>query len=170
MDPAQEHPQLGTMRERLNYLFATVRPVGKEKYSVRDVSEAIKTQQGFDISAAYISAICTGRKGNPGILHVEALAKFFGVSPGFLVGSGDVDVAAIAEQLERLREAIRTKELLQEADEAMSDPEVRAVVLKARGLPRSYLGMVNAVLDEAKRQEALKLRNTPQHEEDSDHS
>lgn len=153
MDTAKDDPHLGTMQDRLNLLFETVRPAGKPRYSVRDVAEAIRETQGFDISPAYIGHICTGKRENPGVLQVRALATFFGVPVAFLTGDGDL--TAIAGELERLREAIAAKELLQAADDAMSDPGVRLVALKARGLSTSHLGLVSAMLDEVGRLERL---------------
>jgi transcriptional regulator with XRE-family HTH domain len=161
MDTAKDDPQLVTMQDRLNYLFDTVRPAGKPRYSVRDVAEAIRETQGFDISAAYINHICTGRRENPGVQQVRALATFFGVPAAFLSGEGDL--APIVGELEQLRAAIAAKERLQAADEAMSDPGVRVVALKARGLSTSHLGLVSAVLDQVRRLEGL----APEGEEDA---
>ncbi|MBM2623872.1 XRE family transcriptional regulator [Actinoplanes sp. LDG1-06] len=152
-------PRLASLQSRLNYLFESVRPAGKPRYSVREVSEAIRHDQGFEISGAYINQLCTGKKDNPGVQQVRALAKFFGVPAGFLFGDGDLD--ATAGQIELLRSAIEAKEEFQQLDEAMNDPSVRLVAMKARNLSPSHLGFVSAVLDEVRRLEGLGERDDP---------
>ncbi|MFC7533882.1 XRE family transcriptional regulator [Actinoplanes sp. GCM10030250] len=141
------------MRDRLNYLFETVRPAGKPRYSVREVAEAIKRDQNFDISAAYINYICTGERENPGVQQVRALACFFGVPVAFLLGEGDL--GQVSRELDRLRAAVVLKEKLQAADDAMNDPGVRVVALKARGLSPSHLKLVSAMLDQVREIEGL---------------
>ncbi|MEV0732259.1 helix-turn-helix transcriptional regulator [Polymorphospora sp. NPDC050346] len=153
MDGARREPGLDTFQGRLDHLFQTVRPVGKDRYTVRQVSESIRKNQGVEISAGYISMLCTGERDNPGLQQVEALAKFFGVPPAFLSGHGDTD--AVARDLRTLRDAIELKEKLQAADEAMNDPEIRTVALKARGLSADNLKLVNALLDQARKLEGL---------------
>ncbi|MEV6302224.1 helix-turn-helix transcriptional regulator [Actinoplanes sp. NPDC051861] len=144
---------LDSMRDRLNYLFETVRPAGKPRYSVREVAEAIKRDQDFDISAAYINYICTGERENPGVQQVRALAQFFGVPAAFLLGEGDP--GQVARELDQLRAAVRIKERMQAADDAMNDPGVRVVALKARGLSPSHLKLVSAMLDQVREIEGL---------------
>jgi hypothetical protein len=141
------------MQDRLNYLFETVRPAGKPRYSVREVAESIKRDQGFDISAAYINYICTGERENPGVRQVRALARFFGVPAGFLLGDGDQ--GHVARELEQLRAAVQIKERLQAADDALNDPGVRVVAMKARGLSPSHLKLVSAMLDQVREIEGL---------------
>ncbi|WP_328459309.1 helix-turn-helix transcriptional regulator [Actinoplanes sp. NBC_00393] len=144
---------LTSMQDRLNYLFETVRPVGKPRYSVREVAEAIKRDQSFEISAAYINYICTGERENPGVQQVRALARFFGVPAAFLLGDGDP--GAVARELEQLRAVVQFKEKLQAADDAMNDPGVRVIALKARGLSPSHLKLVSTMLDQVREIEGL---------------
>ena len=153
MDGGQNQPRFATMRGRLNYLFETVRPVGKERYTYREVAEAIKRDQGFGITAAYINYICTGERDNPGVEQVRALAKFFGVPAAFLFGEGDLSM--ITTELEQLRAAVIAREQQQLADEALSDPGVRVVAMKARGLSPSHLQLVSAMLDQVRQLEGL---------------
>lgn len=144
---------LTTLRDRLNYLFETVRPVGKPRYSVREVAESIRRDQGFEISAGYINYICTGERDNPGVQQVRALAQFFGVPAAFLLGDGDP--GQTADELDQLRAAVQVKEKLRAADDAMNDPGVRVVALKARGLSPSHLKLVSAMLDQVREIEGL---------------
>lgn len=147
--------RLASMASRLNFLFETVREAHRGRYSYREVAEAITRDQGVKIGASYLHAICTGKQDNPGVQQVEAIAKFFGVRKSFLFGDGDVD--GVAEQLEHLRTAVEAKERLQDIDDALSDPVVRIVALKARGLSADHLSLVASVLDQVRQIEGLPL-------------
>lgn len=162
MERGEEGSRLDSFQKRLNYLFDTVRPVGKVRYSVRDVAEAIKSGQGEEISAAYIHHLLTGERDNPGVRQVRALAKFFGVPPAWLVGDGDLD--AVTAELKLLRIAIETREQLQRADDAMSDPQVRRIAVMARGLSPSHLRLVGTVLRQVRELEGLGNDNEDQPE------
>ncbi|MEU4422107.1 helix-turn-helix transcriptional regulator [Actinoplanes sp. NPDC024001] len=142
-----------SIRDRLNFLFETVRPVGKPRYSVREVAEAIKRDQGFDISAAYINYICTGERENPGVQQIRALARFFGVPAAFLLDDGDQ--SHVTRELDQLRAAVEVTEKLRAADDAMDDPCVRVIALKARGLSPSHLKLVSTMLDQVREIEGL---------------
>ncbi|MFE0591643.1 helix-turn-helix domain-containing protein [Micromonospora echinospora] len=69
--------------DRLNLLFETIRPAGREApHSNKDVAGAIRAAGG-SISDVYIWQLRTGRRTNPTKEHIEALAQFFGVSPAY---------------------------------------------------------------------------------------
>ena len=153
LDRTQEAPELATFQDRLNYLFETVRPVGKARFSVREVSENIRREQGIEISGQYIGFLCSGDRDNPGLQQVKALAKFFGVPAPFLTGDGDL--TAITLELEKLRAAIARREQMEKTDEAMSDPGVRVVAVKARGISPDHLQLVSAMLDQVRQLEGL---------------
>ncbi|MEU4565944.1 helix-turn-helix domain-containing protein [Micromonospora sp. NPDC023956] len=69
--------------DRLNLLFDTIRPAGRETpHSNRDVASAIRAAGG-SISDVYVWQLRTGRRTNPTKEHIEALAQFFGVSPAY---------------------------------------------------------------------------------------
>ncbi|GAA1844659.1 helix-turn-helix domain-containing protein [Asanoa iriomotensis] len=154
MADREELPALRTMQERLRFLFQTVRPPGKARYSFRQVAEAIKTEQGVEISGQYIQQIESGERRNPGVVQVRALAGFFGVPPEYLLGVGDTD--KVTGELRRLREAIEVRERLDVMmDDAMRDPDLQGIVLKARGVPPRYLQLVAGMLDEVRRIEGL---------------
>ncbi|MFF5085325.1 helix-turn-helix domain-containing protein [Actinoplanes sp. NPDC000266] len=159
MDAKEGPPELDTLQERLAYLFDKMRPAGKPRYTYRQASDAIREDQGFTMSGAYIHQLTTGERVNPRIDQVRALARFFGVPPGFLLGDEGSDI--VAEQIERLQQAKEAKERLQKLDDAMKDPSVRLVALKARNLSPSHLGLVSAVLDEVLRLEGKEDDDPP---------
>ncbi|SDT74572.1 hypothetical protein [Actinoplanes derwentensis] len=143
MSDAISRPDLKTLQARLNYLFETVRPHGKPKYSVRDVADAIAGNQDdkVPVTSSYIHYLRTGERDNPGIRQLVAIAKFFGVPAAFLLGEGDVD--GVARDLAQLKAAVEFKE-------AMSDPTVAQFAIKARGLSPAMLQFVAVVLEQAR--------------------
>lgn len=71
--------------ERLNRLFAVVRPVGRGPYSNTEVVGLLQAR-GYRLSKAYLSQLRNGRRVRPRRSTVEGLAEFFGVPPGYLYG------------------------------------------------------------------------------------
>jgi transcriptional regulator with XRE-family HTH domain len=76
-----------SLAQRIDRLFkAHLSPKGKE-YSYRQVAAAIsRTGGGLDgegVSATYIWALRTGIKTNPKMRHLQALARYFQVSPSY---------------------------------------------------------------------------------------
>jgi transcriptional regulator with XRE-family HTH domain len=86
---AQEEDSVSeSLAQRIDRLFRThLSPRGKE-YSYRQVAAAIGrngagVDQGEAVSATYIWALRTGVKTNPTMRHLQALARFFEVSPSY---------------------------------------------------------------------------------------
>jgi transcriptional regulator with XRE-family HTH domain len=91
-----------SLADKLNLLFATVRPKGTP-YSSKEVAASIRAAGG-SISDVYIWQLRTGRRTNPTKDHIEALATFFGVSPAYFFDDEAARrTAADLETLERLR-------------------------------------------------------------------
>ncbi len=72
-------PIVAALPERLDHLFRTVHPADRGEYSYREVASMIEASGGPTISAAYINYLRLGRRNNPTIQHLAALADFFGV-------------------------------------------------------------------------------------------
>jgi transcriptional regulator with XRE-family HTH domain len=66
---------------RLDRLFKNAEP----EPSYMTVAEAIRAQQGVPISHTYIWQLRTGRRDNPTVQHLTALATFFGVPVAYFV-------------------------------------------------------------------------------------
>ncbi len=105
---------------KLNRLFETMRPPGApdREYTHEEVARGVAEAGGPTISATYVWMLRTGKRDNPTKRHLEALARFFGVSPAYFF---DEDQGPhIDEQLA--------------AAAALRDAGVRAVALRASGL------------------------------------
>ena len=126
------------MADRLNHLFETVHPAGRGPYSNEEVARAIRAQGG-DISRAYLSYLRNGDRTNPTLLHLEALARFFGVPAAYLF-----DDAVASETDAQLEVAV-----------ALRNAGVRAVALRVAGLSPRGLHAVAAMIDQVRQLEGL---------------
>jgi len=82
---------------RLDRLFKQLRP----EPSYMAVAEAVRSEQGVSISHTYIWQLRTGRRDNPTIQHLTALATYFGVPVAYFID--DDHTTRIDAQLDLLR-------------------------------------------------------------------
>jgi transcriptional regulator with XRE-family HTH domain len=68
-----------TFAEKLTLLITDARAGGVAPHSYRELSSAIEKSGGPAMSPAYIQQLATGKRINPKIHYVEALAQLFGV-------------------------------------------------------------------------------------------
>ncbi|MBC2876890.1 helix-turn-helix domain-containing protein [Streptomyces mobaraensis] len=127
------------LARRLNHLFRTSRPQGRN-WTNREVADEVKrVSPGLKVSGAYLSALRTGKRTNPSADLLNALAKFFGVSPAYFVDSGH------AERVDAQLAALN----------ALSQSGVRGVALRAVGLPPESLAAITAVIDQVRQLQGL---------------
>jgi len=122
-----------TFADRLNYLFTTVRPPGEDReYTNSEVAAAT------DVSGSYIGYLRKGIRDNPSVDAVQALARFFGVRPSYLVDDEqDEELAARAEaQLKLVR--------------ALENPGIKRLAMRAAEaeLSSAALDAIAAMIDE----------------------
>jgi transcriptional regulator with XRE-family HTH domain len=122
-----------TLSEKVDRLFRIYpSPRGRE-YTYREVAAAISQQDSVTFSPAYLWQLRTGVKDNPTIRHLQALARFFDVSPAYffdeeLTEFPDIEVRLLAaSRRETLRRMALT--LL-----GLSDDSLNAVLALARRL------------------------------------
>jgi transcriptional regulator with XRE-family HTH domain len=113
METHDDPPRQRTLAEKLDHLFATVHPPGRDAYSVREVAAAVP-----GISAQYVWQLRTGERDNPTIQHLEALAGFFGVSLAYFVDD------ATSERVDAVLDLAVS----------LTDPAVRLIALRSAGL------------------------------------
>ncbi|WP_127503401.1 helix-turn-helix domain-containing protein [Actinoplanes solisilvae] len=82
---------------KLDRLFKQLRP----EPSYMAVAEAVRSDQGVSISHTYIWQLRTGRRDNPTIQHLTALAIYFGVPVAYFLD--DEHTTRIDSQLDMLR-------------------------------------------------------------------
>ncbi|MEU8232638.1 helix-turn-helix domain-containing protein [Actinoplanes sp. NPDC048967] len=78
-----------SIAEKLDRLFTQVRSAGQGEASYMAVAEAIRAQQGIQISHTYIWQLRTGRRTNPTVQHLKGLATYFGVPMAYFLDDGE---------------------------------------------------------------------------------
>ncbi|KUL57622.1 MULTISPECIES: helix-turn-helix domain-containing protein [Streptomyces] len=131
--------QLGrSFADMLNQLFATVRPDADHEYSNERVAAAIR-RTGVSISQSYIWQLRKGKKTNPSLKHLKALADFFGVPTAYFVE--DQTTARVTAQLELLAaEQARQQE-------APHGDDVRLMAMRAGQLSQEHRKQIMDLLD-----------------------
>jgi transcriptional regulator with XRE-family HTH domain len=86
--------------DRLNRLFDTVYPLGKQRpYTSADVVAGVR-ERGTTMSAPYLSQLRSGNRDNPSHATMVALAEFFGIEPAYF--TDDEYAASLDEELDAL--------------------------------------------------------------------
>jgi transcriptional regulator with XRE-family HTH domain len=111
-----------SIADKLDRLVRQVRAPGQAEPSHMAVAEAIRREQGVPISHTYIWQLRTGRRDNPTVQHLTALATYFGVPVSYFLD--DEQTARVDAQLELLR-TIR--------DAGVTEIAVRAADVSPRG-------------------------------------
>ncbi|MEU7062085.1 helix-turn-helix transcriptional regulator [Streptomyces sp. NPDC046197] len=121
--------------DRLNHLFEHIHPPGKP-YTNAHVAGQV------GVSEQYISMLRRGRRSKPDLDLLKRIARFFGVPEGFLAGtmSGE-DAAKTEEEIKVLA--------------AMRDARVRAIALRAVGLPPAVQDSVSEIITRFRQQMGL---------------
>ena len=131
-----------TLAEKIDLLFETVRPAGRGPYTHEEVATAIARDGGPTISAAYIWMLRKGQRDNPTKKHLEALAKFFGVSPLYFFD--DTTAPEVEEQLALIA--------------ALRDADVRRLTLRAARVSPESLGSIAQVIERVQELEQQRLQ------------
>ena len=121
-----------SIADKLDRLFQRVRPAGQGEYSHSAVAEAIREQQGISVSHTYIWQLRTGRRDNPTIQHLTALATFFGVPVAYFLDDEESrKIDSELELLAALRDTGVTEIALRAADLSPSSREtISQMILK----------------------------------------
>lgn len=141
-----ESPALAS---KINRLFETMHRKDDAPLSNAAAAEQITEKTGVPISAAYIWQLRAGRKTNPTVTHLQAIAEFFGVPPSYLIDQG-VDPKVDAQL-----------ELLQ----SMRDAGVLDLAMRASGLTPESIKSLRAMIDQARRIEHLPPVNSPKRQQ-----
>jgi ESX-1-secreted protein regulator len=120
-----------TLAEKIDILFQTVRRPNRELFSNDEVATACREATGESFSATYLWQLRTGRRDNPTMRHLEALAQFFEVPLAYFFD--DDQSSAIARELELLG--------------VLRDAGVRNVALRALTLSPEGIDTLNDMID-----------------------
>jgi len=115
-----------TFAERLDLLFRATHPAGRDEVGYQEVADAVAAAGGPTVTGNYLYLLRKGRRSNPRMDLVRALARYFNVPAGYFI---DDEVAQnYTDQLELLQ-AIRDSGTAGLALRAASlSPEARAAL------------------------------------------
>ncbi|MEU4211606.1 helix-turn-helix transcriptional regulator [Streptomyces sp. NPDC026206] len=129
------------LAQRLNYLFANMHPPGAP-YTNGHVAEEISQGEeygGVTLTEQYLSMLRNGKRANPSPDVLRALAKFFAVPVGYLMGDLSASQAARVEEEVRFLVAMR-------------DQRVRAIALRSVGLPPEVQDSLTTIISQFRQQ------------------
>jgi transcriptional regulator with XRE-family HTH domain len=129
------------LAQRLAYLFTNMHPPGAP-YTNAHVADQISGRAeygGVGLTEQYLSMLRNGKRTNPSPDVLRALAKFFAVPVGYLLG----DLSP--SQAERVEEEVRFLV-------AMRDKRVRGIALRSVGLPPAVQDSLAAIISQFREQ------------------
>uniref|UniRef100_A0AAU2ACX5 XRE family transcriptional regulator n=1 Tax=Streptomyces sp. NBC_00093 TaxID=2975649 RepID=A0AAU2ACX5_9ACTN len=144
-EPAEEPVSLHAKKlsERLNRLFEAVHPHGRGPYSNSEVVELMAGRGLETVSDTYLWMLRTGRRDNPTMRHLEALASFFGVPAAYWF---DDEVA---------EKTVQELELL----ELLRDSQIKNVLLRLSDVSVDGKEAVLGLVDNVRKMEGLPPSN-----------
>lgn len=134
-----------TLAEKLDHLFRTAHPSGRDEYTHEEVAGGIRQREGPTISATYLWQLRKGMRDNPTKRHLEALAGFFGVPVAYFF---DEEAAARVDSELTLLTAMR-------------DAEVRQIALRVFDLSPTTRRAIAGMIEHARQLEGLIGQNLP---------
>lgn len=134
-----EYDERPVLAARLDKLFKTARPGGKQWTNAEVAAELKRSSPELKVGAVYLSQIRTGKRTNPSRELLTALAKFFGVSAGYFFDDETAD--STLQELATL--------------EAMRQSGVQAVAMRAAGLREENLEAITAIMDQYRKMQGL---------------
>lgn len=129
----------GDLAAKLNHLFDTIKRPDGRAYSNATAAEAISATGDESISKVYLWELRNGKKTNPTMRHLAAIADFFGVPTSYFLDQ-DVEQQVKAE-LELLH--------------ALRDNNIRALALRAQGLSPATLAALTQMATSAREVQGL---------------
>ncbi|MGW6912699.1 helix-turn-helix domain-containing protein [Kitasatospora sp. NPDC054939] len=129
-----------SLAEKLEHLLTVTAPAGRRPPSNEEVATAINIAAGEKtISATYVWQLRTGRKTNPTMRHLEALAQYCGVSAAYFLS--DEESRRIDDQLALL--------------DALKQTDARNIALRSTGLSESSRRALSSMIDQLRKLEGL---------------
>lgn len=143
-----EPPPPRGFADKLNRLFDQVRSPNGDEFTLEEVVTGIRDRGGPDgstISTSYLWQLRRGLRMNPTLRHMESIAGFFGVSPGYFLD--DEAYRRIDEQLQAIA--------------MLRDQSVHRVATRAAGLSPGSLRAIADMIESARRIEGLQDGEKP---------
>jgi transcriptional regulator with XRE-family HTH domain len=88
-------PALRTLADKVNWLIDRARPAGCCPYTNAELAALIERTTGEKVSYTTVWKLRNGQAANPQMKLIAALARTFGVPPGFFFADYDTDQAGL---------------------------------------------------------------------------
>jgi len=100
---AEAEPALRSLADKVNWLIDRARPAGRGSCSNAEVADLIERTTGERVSYTTIWKLRNGQAANPQMKLIEAMARTFGVPPGFFFADyGTGQAGLLQEEVELL--------------------------------------------------------------------
>ncbi len=133
-------PRARKLSDRLNRLFDAVHPPERGPYSNAEVAELMAERGLETVTPTYLWMLRTGRRDNPTMRHLEALATFFGVPAAYWFDDEVAEKTAQELKLLALLRDTKIKNVLLRLSDVSADGKDAVLglvdgVRKMEGLP-----------------------------------
>ncbi|MGH3723152.1 MAG: XRE family transcriptional regulator [Mycobacterium sp.] len=127
-----------TLAAKLTKLYEVMSPAG-EPPSDMAVADGIFEKTAVQMSAPYLCLLRTGKRTNPTVQNLQAIAEYFGVPASYLIDTG---ADAVIESELRLVKAMR-------------DNGIRDIATRLSGLTPESIGNLAGIVDRLRELENL---------------
>lgn len=136
--------------DKLDRLFQIVRPAGTNReYTYREVVEGVADRGAPPISESYLYMLRSGRRDNPGMKLIEALASFFGTSVTYFYD--DPETSVLNDEVQLVA--------------ALRNSSIRELALRSVNLSTGNLRHLLGIVEQVQEMERLSERARPRVEE-----
>ena len=121
----------------MNWLIERARPAGRGSYSNAEVADLIERATGERVWSATIWKLRNGQAANPQMKLIEAMARTFGVPPGFFFADDDTDQAGLLQEEVELLALVRSA--------SISTAQLRAILGLSPAARQAIIDFIVAV-------------------------
>ena len=146
-DTATE-PALRTLADKVNWLIDRARPAGRGPYTNAELAALIERTTGEKVSYTTVWKLRNGQAANPQMKLVEAMARTFGVPPGFFFNDFDDGQAGLLHEQVELLALVRNARV--------SSAQLRVILGWSAEIRRAVIHLISTLTaqDEAQRRSA----------------
>jgi len=101
-------PALRSLADKVNWLIDRARPAGRGSWSNAEVADLIERTTGERVWYTTIWKLRNGQTANPQMKLIEAMARPFGVPPGFFFSDYDTGQAGLLQEDVELLTLVRS--------------------------------------------------------------
>ena len=130
-------PALRSLADKVNWLIDRARPAGRGPCSNAEVADLIERTTGERVSYTTIWKLPNGQTANPQMKLIEAMARTFGVPPGFFFADYDTSQAGLLQEEMELLALVRSA--------SISPAQLRPILGLSPAARRAIIDLIVAV-------------------------